>query len=185
MSRPEIEWLKLQVLDSTRVPLEEGVLARVYELLEFVNIEQIEKICRDVVKISRNPASEGALRKNVGTYIPKRRLRSRPHRPNRKRGYNDKGSLASPHSKLVREINDLVYLHVAFLEEELPRLLSVLERRRDFEFEDSEIISTREGDYLDLSLIERYSLVLLEEIDDDPLLLREIDLLFDMIDQKE
>lgn len=150
------DWLLVKVLDSTRGPLSEDDLTLVYNHLEALDSKKLESLVSKVGKLASNPSSEGSLRKTVGTYRPRRRRKPRPHRPQRKRGYDDKGTMAPESLKEIRKIQSRVHVTVYLLQDNLPSLLDLIDQYgRD-------LLSEKE-DYVDITGLERFADILEEE----------------------
>ena len=114
------------------------------DLYEKMREDSIFSILSTYRKVSNNENSLRQVRKNLGTYRPNRPTRSRPHRPQRKRGYTDKGSLPDLQQVVLRKIASEDCLHKEVVADLLPTLLDLLVKYQDR-------LLTSWGDYVILS----------------------------------
>lgn len=142
LSDRDFNWLIVKVIDSPKgLSLKDRDLC--FNLLEQLSDKKLESLVTKVTKVASNPSTEGTLRKETTSYRPRRRRRPRPHKPQRKRGYNDKGTLADPQKKAIREIAQSRHLSVYAFEDLAPTLLS-------FVFQRGQHLLSEGEDYVDL-----------------------------------
>lgn len=126
------------------------------DLYERLSETTIYSILSTYRKVSNNENSLRQVRKNLGLYRPTRPTRSRPHRPQRKRGYTDKGNLPDFQQTVLRKITSEDCIHKEVVAEALPSLLEILIRHQ-------EKLLTSWGDYVILSQLNR----LIDHLEED------------------
>lgn len=114
------------------------------EMYERLTETAIFSILSTYRKISNNENSLRQVRKNLGLYRPSRPTRSRPHRPQRKRGYTDKGNLPDFQQSVLRKIASEDCIHKEVVAEIIPSIYGILLRYQ-------EKLLTSWGDYVILS----------------------------------
>lgn len=123
----------------------------VFNYLEFSsNGPNLERIVEMSIKLS-NPSTKGVFRKEMSQANKYKVRRRRKHKkPQRKRGYTDKGSLAGSRTKLNRRLIEDSLIHLLLLEESLEensvRILKELNQKGHF----------LSGNYFDFSLFSKY-----------------------------
>lgn len=134
------------------------------DLYERLNEDSIFSILSTYRKVSNNENSLRQVRKNLGLYRPVRPTRSRPHRPQRKRGYTDKGNLPDLQQAVLRKIASEDCIHKEVVAEALPSLLNILMRNQ-------EKLLTSWGDYVILSRLKD----LIDYLHEEGLMTRQIE----------
>lgn len=148
----------------------------VFDYLEYESSgPRLEQIVHMSIKLS-NPSTKGVFRKEMSQANKYKVHRRRPHKkPQRKRGYTDKGSLAGERTRLNRRLIAESLIHISILEERLEsnslRILKELNRQGKF----------LSGNYFDIS---RFQIYVEENYTTNPKVFSYIDQLFEELVSK-